>query len=106
MIVLQTFNVGSRICTYIQMTNAIKGNKNRGNPIFPNGVYSDSTIPQCERKCDEIESCQSFTYNFNLKKCWLKDLKVVGDEITDTNPTRTTVYQVECREGKKMIKLS
>ena len=88
------------------MDSAIKGNTNRGNPINPNGVYTDVTIPQCQRKCDEIELCQSFSYNFKAKKCWLKDLKVIGDEITDTNPTRTTVYQVECRAGKKIIKLS
>ena len=103
MIVLQTFNLGSRICKYKQLDSAIKGNTNRGNPINPNGVYTDVTIPQCQRKCDEIELCQSFSYNFNLKKCWLKDLKVVGDEKTDGKGRSTTVYQVECRIGKQNL---
>ena len=98
---LQTFNLGSRICKYKQLDSAIKGRTNKGNTINPNGVYTHITIPQCQRKCDEIELCQSFSYNFKAKKCWLKDLKVIGDEKTDGKARGTTVYQVECREGKQ-----
>ena len=60
------------------------------------------TQEYCEQFCNGIRRCNSFTYEPNVKSCWLKEKEVTEDEEVVDRDDYFTVYK-SCEQGTKTL---
>ena len=62
------------------------------------------TQDECEQFCNGISLCNSFTYEPNVKSCWLKEKEVNGNEDVIDRDDYFTVYR-SCEQGIKTFSI-
>ena len=85
-------------CSYKKLSNLVK---DEGKEIC---LMTLKTQEDCEQFCDGISRCNSFTYEPNVKSCWLKEKEVTeNDEFIDRDDY-FTVYR-SCEQGTKTLRI-
>lgn len=62
------------------------------------------TQDDCEQICNGISLCNSFTYEPNVKSCWLKEKEVIENEDVIDRDDYFTVYR-SCEQGIKTFRI-